>query len=221
MAEDGVILETVQTVFDGENHMKLGCVIMAAGAASRFGANKLVQDFLGKSLFIYALEAAADVFGKTAVVTGCEPVKAYAEKLGFTAVENIQPELGVSHTIRLGIEALGDCDGVLFMTADQPLLTRQTLKKLTEAFAVQPDCIHAAASGGVRGNPCLFPRDLLPELLALTADMGGGAVIRAHRDRLKLLEVPSEELLDCDTPVDLAICLEKAAKKLENRENTI
>ena len=197
--------------------MKLGCVIMAAGASRRFGENKLLRDFLGKPLFRYVLEAAKFVFDKTAVVTAYEPIKAYAENLGFLTVENKQPQLGVSHTIRLGLGVLQDCDGVVFATADQPLLSRDTFLLLKESFKKAPACIHAVSAEGIRGNPCLFPKDLFEELLALEGDIGGGAVIKAHPDRLRLVEVPSEELLDCDTPDSL----EKCRKKLENRQNFI
>ena len=201
--------------------MKLGCVIMAAGASLRFGENKLLQDFLGKPLFAYVLEAVDGVFEQTAVVTGYEAIEKTAKKMGFLPVKNENPELGVSHTVRLGLEVMEDCDGVVFATADQPLLSKETFLRLAEAFAKEPACIHAVAADGKRGNPCLFPKDLFPELLALKADVGGGAVIKAHPDRLRLTEVPSEELLDCDTPSALEKCREKAAKNLENRENTI
>ena len=197
--------------------MKLGCVIMAAGASRRFGENKLLQDFLGKPLFACVLDAASGVFEKTAVVTGYAPVKEYAETLGFFPVKNENPELGVSHTIRLGLTALQDCDGVVFATADQPLLSKETFLRLKEAFVSEPACIHAVSAEGIRGNPCLFPKDLFGELAALEGDTGGGAVIKAHPDRLRLLEVPSEELLDCDTPDSL----EKCRKKLGNRQNSI
>lgn len=201
--------------------MKLGCVIMAAGASSRFGENKLLHNFLGKPLFAYVLEAAEGVFDKTAVVTGYEPVKVYAEKLGFSTVENKQPELGVSHTIRLGLEALKDCEGVVFATADQPLLTKETFLGLAEAFPKEPNCIHAVFAEGKRGNPCLFPRELFPELLTLEGETGGGAVIRRNLNRLRLLEVASEELLDCDTPSAMENCFKKAVKKYEKQEKTI
>ena len=41
-------------------------------------------------------------------------------------------------------------------------------------------------------------------LLALTEDHGGNTVIRAHPDRLLLVEVPEEELTDVDTPQALS-----------------
>ena len=193
--------------------MKLGCVIMAAGESRRFGtSNKLLEDFDGVPLYGRALAAVPQaVFDRVCVVTAYAPVIRQAEKLGFRVVYNDCPELGVSRTIRLGLEPLADCDGVLFMTADQPLLTAGTVRHLAEAFAAEPSCIWAAAHAGKRGNPCLFPKDLFGPLLALEGDTGGSRVIRANADRLRLVEVPAEELADCDTAQELGE-LENARK---------
>ena len=47
----------------------IGCLIMAAGNASRFGENKLTASFAGKSLFSLALAAIpADTFARVTVV---------------------------------------------------------------------------------------------------------------------------------------------------------
>ena len=179
--------------------MKLGCVVMAAGSSSRFGANKLLQEFGGKPLYRRAMEAIpAEVFRRVCVVTGYGPVTDLAREMGFTAVSNDHPELGISRTIRLGLERLTDCGGVLFMTADQPLLTAETVRRLAEAFC-ETNGIVAAAHAGKRGNPCLFSRQFFPELLTLEGDTGGARVIKAHLDCLRLVEVPARELADCDT----------------------
>ena len=184
--------------------MHLGCVIMAAGSSSRFGSNKLLQEFDGKPLYRRALEAVPqDLFHRVHVVTGYAPIAERSQAMGFVTVWNDCPELGVSHTIRLGLDGLTDCDGVLFMTADQPLLTGQTLCGLAETFAEDGGII-AAAHNGKRGNPCLFPRALFSELLALEGDTGGARVIKAHPELLRLIEVPAAELADCDTADALA-----------------
>ncbi len=186
--------------------MKLGCVIMAAGSASRFGANKLLADFMGKPLYLWTLDAAAgSSFFRTVVVTGYEPICMAARERGFLAVENRQPEQGVSCTIGLGLAALPECDGVLFLTADQPLLTAKTLDALRVAFLENPQQIIAASHEGKRGNPCLFPKDLFPALLALEGDTGGSRVIRENAHRVTLVEVRPEELWDCDTPQALQL----------------
>lgn len=202
--------------------MKVACIVMASGVGKRFGANKLLQDLEGKPLYRWALNAIPpELFSQVIVVTGHKPVAAAAAERGFRVVCNDRPEEGVSRTIRMGLETLDDCGGALFMTADQPLLTGETMKMLVAAFVLEPDCIHGASHGGVRGNPCLFPREFFPELMELQGDQGGAAVIRQHPERLRLTEVPAEELFDCDTPEALTICREKAAKKSEKYEKIV
>ena len=50
--------------------LKLGCVVMAAGNARRFGDNKLAAQLGGRSLIRRTLEAVpADLFDAVAVVT--------------------------------------------------------------------------------------------------------------------------------------------------------
>ncbi len=181
--------------------MKLGCVIMAAGASTRFGSNKLLTLLHGHPLYTYPLHAVSgSEFSSVTVVTACPPIAETAKRLGFQVTENSRPELGISHTIQLGLKTLSHCDGVLFMTADQPFLSFGTLNALADAFRQQPDRIIAASSDGQRGNPCLFPASLFPELFTLSGDTGGGAVIRRHSDLLTLVEVPAQELADADTP---------------------
>ena len=173
--------------------MKLGCVVMAAGNARRFGENKLAARFRGKSLIQRTLEAVPDeVFDTVAVVTQ------YPE-IAVLAIRNEQPDFGISHTIQLGLTELRDCDGVLFLVSDQPLLRRESVKELAELWARHPDKIAALGHGGVRGNPCLFPARFFPELMELREDHGGNTVIRRHEEDLVLLEGDGAELYDVDT----------------------
>ena len=66
------------------------------------------------------------------------------------------------------------------------------------------------SSGGRRGNPCLFPARLFPELMALPQGSGGGYVIKKHPERLGLLDVRDEyELMDVDSPEDYRVLLER------------
>lgn len=185
--------------------MELGCVIMAAGASRRFGSNKLLEELGSLPLYRRALEAVPPgVFRSVCVVTACEPMMKLAETMGFQVICNDRPELGISRTIRLGLERVLSCDGVLFMTADQPLLTKNSVRAVAETFAAQPDCIIAAAANGQRGNPCLFPRALFPALLCLEGDRGGKSIIKDNPHLLKTVELPAQELADADTAQDLA-----------------
>lgn len=191
----------------------IGCVIMAAGNAARFGKNKLAAEVNGKSLIRHALEAVPkEQFSRVAVVTQYPEIAKLAREFGFEAIENKHPDYGISHTIALGTQALSECDAILYMVSDQPLLGSASVARVVSCWREHPQHIVGAAHNGKRGNPCIFPRDFYGELLALTEDHGGNSVIRRHPDRLLTVEVAQKELTDVDTPEalkDLQTQLEK------------
>ena len=180
--------------------LKVGCVVMAAGNARRFGENKLAARLKGRSLISRALDAVpAEQLHAVVVVSQYPQVMDLAGTFHFAALYNPHPDWGISHTIALGLTALRDCDGVLFLVSDQPLLRRESVAAVVAAWRRQPEKIAALGHGGVRGNPCLFPARFFPELLELREDRGGNAVIRRHEGDLILLEVDGAELYDVDT----------------------
>lgn len=186
-------------------HLKIGCVVLAAGNARRFGENKLAAEVDGRSLILRALETVpGELFDNVVVVTQYPEILELAGAFHFSAVYNPHPDWGISHTIRLGLTGLRDCEGVLFLVSDQPLLTRESVQRLVELWKRQPDRITALGHGGVRGSPCLFPARFFPELMALTEDRGGSSVIRRHEEDLVLLEADARELTDVDTPEAMA-----------------
>lgn len=194
--------------------MGIGCVVMAAGDARRFGENKLAALFDGKPLILHALEAVpAEEFSAVAVVTQYPEVEELAGRFGFIPVHNPHPDWGISHTIRLGLEALGDCDAALFQVSDQPMLRRETVAAEAAFFREHPDKLVGLGHGGVRGNPCIFPAAYFPELLALQEDHGGSSVIRRHEEDLLLFECPARELEDADT--------RQALRAMEERKRLI
>ena len=183
-----------------KHSMKIGCVAMAAGNAKRFGSNKLAVEFQGHSLFQHALKAVpAQQFASVVVVTQFSEFLDVVNDFNFTAFLNKQQDLGLSHTLQLGLSHLQNCDGVLFQVADQPLLRQESISALIAFWQKQPEKIAALAHSGQRGNPVLFPARFYPELMAIRGDQGGSAVIRNHPNDLILLETPEEELFDVDT----------------------
>ena len=184
----------------------VSCVLLAAGAGSRFGGGKLLAEFAGKRLFERAMNALpTEHFVRVAVVSGCEDILAESERRGFLAVQNDAPEQGVSLSIRLGLEAAKPCSAALFLVSDQPLLTKESVRRILEAGATHPEKIIAPeAPDGRLGNPCLFPAAFFPELSALEGDRGGKRVIRAHPEALFTVSLPEEELFDADTKEELS-----------------
>jgi len=179
----------------------VGCVVMAAGNAARFGENKLAAKLNGKTLIERALDAVpTDCLAAACVVTQYDEVERFAQERGFAVVRNPHPEWGLSHTVRLGTEALRErCDAILYLVSDQPLLRRASVEKVIEFYVNYPGHIVGASHGGKRGNPCIFPRKYYEELCKLSGDVGGSAVIRRHEDDLLLCEIDQSELTDVDT----------------------
>lgn len=186
--------------------MKLGVVLLAAGKSERFGANKLLAGFHGRPMVCCALEAAISLkAARTAVVSGCGEVSRLAEEPGCEVIVNDAPQLGQSHSIRLGVRAMQDMDAVLLMVCDQPSLTAASLERLVQRFACSGKSVACLRDGTHMGNPAIFARQCFDELLALQGDRGAKGVLRAHEGDLLVVDtVGPDELADADTPDMLA-----------------
>lgn len=184
---------------------RIGCLVMAAGNSTRYQGNKLAALFRGKPIIEYALNAVpADRFAAVTVVTQYPEIEALAAQRDFAVIRNEHPDWGISHTIRLGTEAMQDCNAILYMVADQPLLDDASVERILECWRQHPCNIVGASHNGKRGNPCIFPKEFFEELMALEEDHGGNTVIRRYPDRLLTVEVAQEELTDVDTRAALA-----------------
>ncbi len=183
----------------------LGCVIMAAGNARRFGANKLAAKVDGKSLIRRTMEAIpVEQFDAITVVTQYPEIESLASEFGFACIKNEHPDWGISHTISLGLNTLSHLDAVMFQVSDQPMLQKDSINAMLDYYRQHSDKIVGLSHDGVRGNPCIFPARFFPELIELREDHGGNTVIRRHEEDLLLYEVSGKELFDVDTPDQLA-----------------
>lgn len=187
----------------GSNKRRIGCVVMAAGQAVRFGSDKLMADWLGQPLYAHTLSVLPkEILAHIVVVSRSEEILQAAAECGYEPVLNEHPEAGPGRTVRLGLGHMPAVDAVLFCVCDQPELQRHSLEKLVCTYA---GGIRAASFDGRRGNPVIFPAALLPELRMLKDHQGGSTVIRRHGQLLTICETGCcRELLDVDTPADLA-----------------
>ena len=99
-------------------------------------------------------------------------MEALARGRGFQVVVNDRPDWGASYTVRLGLTALGDVDGACSWSPTSRCLRRETVAGALGRFLDHPDRIVALGCDGRRGNPCIFPREFFPELLALEGTGG-------------------------------------------------
>ena len=187
--------------------MKLGCVLLAAGAGRRFGGGKLLHEIDGEPMIARALRLYDSVsFAARICVVRAETseIARLARESGFTLAVNPDPERGVGTSVAIGTQTAlllePQLEGILYAVADQPYLQRDSVLRLLEAYEEDAQRIVALSYEGARGNPVVFPQALWGSLMQLTEDIGGGAVIRRYPEMLRLVEAGSpRELEDVDT----------------------
>jgi CTP:molybdopterin cytidylyltransferase MocA len=192
-----------------EPQPRLAAVLLAAGAARRYGRAKQLESFEGLSFVRGAALAALDVADDLIVVTGghAEVVRAELAGLPLRLVHGVDWQLGMGHSIATGFSALLDGAehpaAALLCLADQPLVRALQLGRLAAAWVAQPDLIIVSDYGAQRGPPCLFPARYFGELMTLSGDSGARSLLKQHADTVTTVAMP-EGALDVDTPNDYA-----------------
>ena len=86
---------------------------------------------------------------------------------------------------------------------DVPLVTRQTVRAVVEAWEIRRAAIVRPVMGERHGHPVIFDRRLFGELLDAPLDRGAKHVIRAHAAEVENVPVTDPGcLVDVDTPQD-------------------
>jgi len=153
--------------------LKIGVVLLAAGEGSRLGCipKSLIQ-LQGQSLIHRHLQTLHAVgIDDIVVVTGYYFEAIEAALVGQTVkiVRNPTPQEGQQLSVRLGLTALSkDCDLILVMLADQPLLNRDDVLELISAYKHRPTnkLVVLPEVHGQRGNPVCFSAELIYSMLA-------------------------------------------------------
>lgn len=162
-------------------------IYMASGSSRRFGGNKLLAAMQGKPLYRWGLDLLESVIKERTdchllVVSRYAAIRRDALSRHIPAIDCPDSALGLSHTIRAGIRGIHGLtpqDYLLFVVADQPFLSRSSIHALLDA--ADGSTVTARLCWQDRpGNPVLFSASLVPELMALEGDDGGGTVVRKH-----------------------------------------
>jgi molybdenum cofactor cytidylyltransferase len=95
-------------------------------------------------------------------------------------------------------EALTSVDYYLFCVADQPWVKAETVIKLLNAVIDGGFVGGYVEWEGTSGNPAVFSRSLLPDLLSLTGDCGGKKILRGRTDICTVQAREELELRDID-----------------------
>lgn len=181
-------------------------LVLAAGAARRFGSPKQLARLGGEALLQRAVTRATEVAGSAVTVVLGAHAAAIAPLLrhsGVAVLINRHWEEGLASSLRAGIASLPPgCEAVLVTLADQAAVTHFDLRRLIEAWRRQPDWAVAASYAGHVGVPAILPASTFAALLALRGDVGARPVLAALADRCVRVPMPNADV-DVDTPEDL------------------
>jgi molybdenum cofactor cytidylyltransferase len=185
-------------------------LILAAGASSRMGGrDKLLEPVQSRPLLRLVVERAL-VTGAGVIVVLPPDRPERASALGGLTVQAVTAQdaaQGMTASLRAGLAALpAACTSTMILPGDMPGITSSDLSALLTLHTKHPHAIlRGTTADGREGHPALFPADLFPALMALTGDEGGRSVLKAHRDRVRLVALPGDHAtLDLDTPEDWA-----------------
>jgi molybdenum cofactor cytidylyltransferase len=181
-------------------------VVLAAGASTRMGRNKLLLELEGQSLLRLAVTRASSAgLEPVIVVLGHEADRAMQElsDLPCHAVMNPDYQMGAGWSVRSGIGAVpAGAAGALVMLADMPFVTSDMLTTLVRRFRTAGAPLVISDYEGVNAPPMLYDRSLFPELQVMTGDGCGREVVRHHRSEAAVVSWPKTALADVDLPED-------------------
>ena len=150
---------------------------------------------------MYIVEKVLDLkVDKIICVTQYEEIKEALLNTNINVVMNDNSSLGISSSIKLGINFDKNADGYMFMVCDQPFISIETLNSIIYNFINGDKGIVCIGYGDNTGNPVIFSKRYINELLLLEGDIGGKRILKRHLNDLNIVNVDNEiELIDIDT----------------------
>ncbi len=182
--------------------MRLGVLMLAAGASRRFGAqDKLLAPLHGQPLVGHAARGLRGLgaIRHLAVISSVPVANVLAEQ--GVATLAIAPGQGQSASLAAGVRELArdDPDAILIALGDMPFLRTEDFQAVVTAGWHGPAC---AARAGVPMPPALFSRDWVLRLKEMTGDSGARELLAAIPASGRV-DIAPERLRDIDCPGDL------------------
>ena len=193
----------------------VSAVVLAAGASTRMGGQKLLLPVGGEPLIRRTVRQVCDAgFDDVLVVVGndWENTLAALDGLPIRHAVNAEYATGMGSSFRTAVAHLGDCAAAMFTLADQPFVTANEYRTLLETYRQQAPAIVSVRYGEVMAPPHLFEREFFPELAQL--QHGARSVLLRHSERTTVLHFPPDLLVDVDTPDDYELAKSRLSSGL-------
>jgi molybdenum cofactor cytidylyltransferase len=189
--------------------MRIGAVVLAAGASTRFGSPKALAELDGRPILEHVLDAIREAGIEDIVVVlghAADEIEDGIEWLDERIVRNPDPR-ELSSSLQIGLDAIADAEppvqAALLVLGDQPRTRPAVIRALIAAARTSTLTVIAPiyADGG-GANPILLRRDAFDLVDETSGDRGLGPLLEARPELV--LEVPvAGTNPDIDTPGDL------------------
>ena len=189
--------------------MRVAAVVLAAGAASRFGSPKALARLDGRPILEHVLDAVREAGIEEIVVvlgTAADEIEEGIRWLDERLVRNPDPRF-LSSSLQVGIDAAAALEpppsAVVIVLGDQPRTRPEVIRALVAAGRRSdlPVVVPRYAEGG-GANPVLLKADAFELVDDASGDHGLGPVLAANDDLVVEVPVPGSNP-DIDTPEDL------------------
>ena len=181
----------------------ISAVVLAAGASTRMGTQKLLLPLGGEPMVRRAVRQVCEAgFDDVLVVLGSEHDQTLAalEGLAVRHVVNADYASGMGSSFRTAVEQLPVSSAAMFALADQPFVTTTEYRSVLDTYRRQQSPIVSVRYGDIMAPPHLFEREFFPALAQL--QHGARSLLLQHTERTVILRFPPELLVDIDTPDD-------------------
>jgi molybdenum cofactor cytidylyltransferase len=187
-------------------------IILAAGASTRMGTNKMLLRVSGIPMVKLAVKKAlAAGLSPVTVVLGYEAqlMRKALHDVDCYFTESSKFEGPTSGSLHAGLRAIGhDADAAVIMLGDMIHTTPIMIRALVDSARNSDAPLCVSRYDGVLAPPLLFRRSLWPELLAWQGEGCGKAVVKAHQHEAIMHDWPVDALKDVDTPEDYAAAIQ-------------
>ncbi|MEK6227614.1 MAG: nucleotidyltransferase family protein [Chloroflexota bacterium] len=182
-------------------------VILAAGAARRFGAQKLLAPLGGRPLVQHVIDAAnASCLEDIVLVVGTNANDLVAQlEIGRTrVVQNPDPARGLASSLQSGLRSLDQSlHAALVLLGDMPGVTTALIDELVARGRETRASAVVSVWRGRRSPPVVLHKSIWPAALALDGDIGMREVLAGRNDVVEVEVTPNLGALDdVDTPED-------------------
>jgi molybdenum cofactor cytidylyltransferase len=189
--------------------MRIGAVILAAGASTRFGSPKALAELDGRPILEHVLDAVREAgIDDVVVVLGhaADEIEDGIEWLDERIVRNPDPR-DLSSSLQIGLDTIADTEpavqAALLVLGDQPRTRPAVIRALIAGLRTSTLSVMApryAEGGGA--NPILLRREAFDLVDETSGDRGLGPLLEARPELVLEVPVPGANP-DIDTPADL------------------